>query len=259
MIINFFKYHGTGNDFIIIDNRNKKFTIDNNIIQKMCDRRFGIGADGLMLLEENTNTDFKMIYFNADGFEGTMCGNGGRCIVAFANKIGVIKNKTKFIAVDGIHYAKINNNLISLKMSDLNRIDKIDNDYFLNTGSPHYVKFINKIEDIDIYNDGKKIRNSFLFKNKGTNVNFAELKNNIIKVGTYERGVEDETFSCGTGVTAVAICAFLELKKTKNNFNIETKGGKLNVKFENKENYFSNIWLTGPATFVYKGKYTINE
>ena len=257
MTINFYKYHGTGNDFIIIDNRDKSFVVDNTVIAKMCNRRFGIGADGLMLLENDKETDFRMVYFNSDGYEGTMCGNGGRCIVAFAKKLGVIENKTKFIAVDGIHYAEINNNLVSLKMLDLDKIKNIENDYFLDTGSPHYVKFVNDFERVNVYNDGKAIRYNDTFKAEGTNVNFAELSGNTIKVGTYERGVEDETYSCGTGVTAVAICAYLESDKKINNFDISTKGGKLNVRFENNNNTFENIWLTGPATFVFKGEYTL--
>ncbi len=255
MTINFYKYQGTGNDFIIIDNRNKSFEIDNNLIKKMCDRRFGIGADGLMLLENHNNTDFRMVYFNSDGYEGTMCGNGGRCIVAFANKLGIIKNKTKFIAVDGVHYAEINDGLVSLKMLDLKQIERINDDYFLNTGSPHYVKFVDEFNKINVYNEGKRIRNNDTFKAKGTNVNFAQLTGNIIKVGTYERGVEDETLSCGTGVTAVAICAYIESDKKINNFDIETKGGNLNVSFDNKNNLFENVWLTGPATFVFSGEY----
>jgi diaminopimelate epimerase len=258
MTVNFYKYHGTGNDFIIIDNREKTFKIDNKIIEKMCSRRFGIGADGLMLLENDSDTDFRMVYFNSDGYEGTMCGNGGRCIVAFANKLGVIKNKTKFIAVDGIHFAEVNNGLVSLKMLDLDEVKNVKNDYFLNTGSPHYVKFVDNYENVNVYSEGKAIRNSSAFKAEGTNVNFAQLSGNKIKVGTYERGVEDETYSCGTGVTAVAICAYLESDKKINNFDIETKGGNLNVRFE-KNNSFENIWLTGTATFVYKGEYQINE
>jgi len=257
MTVNFYKYHGTGNDFIIIDNREKAFNIDNEIIEKMCDRRFGIGADGLMLLENDTDTDFRMVYFNSDGYEGTMCGNGGRCIVAFAKKLGVIKNKTKFIAFDGIHFAEINDGLVSLKMLDLDEIRNIENDYFLDTGSPHYVKFIDDFNSIDVYNDGKAIRNNDTFKAEGTNVNFAQINGKTIKVGTYERGVEDETYSCGTGVTAVAICAFFESDKKINNFDIETKGGNLNVRFENKNNLFENIWLTGPATFVFNGEYSL--
>ena len=257
MTVNFYKYHGTGNDFIIIDNREKAFNIDNEIIEKMCDRRFGIGADGLMLLENDTDTDFRMVYFNSDGYEGTMCGNGGRCIVAFAKKLGVIKNKTKFIAFDGIHFAEINDGLVSLKMLDLDDIKNIENDYFLDTGSPHYVKFIDDFNSIDVYNDGKAIRNNDTFKAEGTNVNFAQINGKTIKVGTYERGVEDETYSCGTGVTAVAICAFFESDKKINNFDIETKGGNLNVRFENKNNLFENIWLTGHATFVFNGEYSL--
>jgi len=257
MTINFYKFHGTGNDFIIIDNRTNNLKVNNTIIEKMCDRRFGIGADGLMLLENDKKTDFRMVYFNSDGYEGTMCGNGGRCIVSFAKKLGVIENKTKFIAVDGIHYAEINNNLVSLKMLDLDKIKNIENDYFLDTGSPHFVKFVNDFEKVNVYNDGKAIRYNNTFKEEGTNVNFAELNGNTIKVGTYERGVEDETYSCGTGVTAVAICAYLESDKKINNFDISTKGGKLNVRFENNNNTFENIWLTGPATFVFKGEYTL--
>lgn len=256
MPISFYKYHGTGNDFVIIDNRDGKFVIDNTIIKRICSRRFGVGADGLMLLENDTDTDFRMVYYNSDGYEGTMCGNGGRCIVSFANKLGLIKNKTSFIAVDGIHFAEINNSIVSLKMLDLNKIETVGNNYFLNTGSPHYVKFVDDFSIVDVCNQGREIRNNTVYKKEGTNVNFAQVNGNTIKVGTYERGVEDETYSCGTGVTAVAICAYLESSKKINNFDINTKGGNLNVKFTcNNNNNFENIWLTGPAKFVFKGEY----
>ncbi len=255
MLVKFSKYHGCGNDFIIIDNRKNEVHLSQKNIANMCHRNFGIGADGLMLLENDKNSDFRMTYFNSDGFEGTMCGNGGRCITAFSEKLGIINQKTKFIAIDGLHEAEIFDNFIALKMADLSEIETIENDFYLNTGSPHYVKFIDDFNAIDVFNDGRKIRNSNLFKKEGTNVNFAKLTENKLKVGTYERCVENETLSCGTGVTAVAICAWQKSNKKYTNFDIETKGGNLKVSFDVVDNTFKNIWLKGPATFVFSGEY----
>ncbi len=258
MILEFLKYHGTGNDFIIIDNRKSDVNLDEKTIKLLCDRHFGIGADGLMLLENANGFDFRMIYYNSDGKEGTMCGNGGRCIVAFAKKIGIVKDKTKFIAVDGEHIAELADSLVSLKMSDLSEFTIVNEDYILDTGSPHYVKFVSDVNKIDIYKEGKEIRYSDVVGNDGANINFAEISDSVIKVGTYERGVEDETLSCGTGVTAVAISAYQKIGKQKTDFDIETKGGNLNVKFNERDGKFTDIWLKGPAQFVFKGSFDIN-
>jgi len=249
-----YKYQGTGNDFILIDNRDHSVLISTKQINWLCDRRFGIGADGLILLELASDVDFKMTYYNSDGNESSMCGNGGRCITAFARDVGVIENAAKFKAIDGLHDVKINENWVSLKMNDVKEIE-INNDYFyLNTGSPHFVKFVSNIENFDVYNEGKKIRHSPPFESEGTNVNFIEKKDHELFVRTYERGVENETLSCGTGVTSAALVAAITgVSSTKNSCAIKTLGGNLNVKFEKVlENTFYNIWLEGPAEFVFK-------
>lgn len=254
MQLKFYKYHGAGNDFIIIDDRKSTFPKqDNSLIKKLCNRRFGIGADGLMLLQLTNGYDFKMIYFNADGNESTMCGNGGRCITHFANNIGLIKNKTNFLAVDGEHLAEIEGNIINLQMIDVKEIEKIGNDFYLHTGSPHYVKFVDNSKDFNVYNEGKAIRNSPRFTKEGTNVNFIEqISENEIAIRTYERGVEDETLACGTGVTAAAIV--FGLKKNINSVKVKALGGELEVKFEKDNATFKNIWLKGPATMVFNGE-----
>jgi len=267
MIISFNKYHGTGNDFILIDNRNNTFELDTASVKHLCDRRFGIGGDGLMLLQSKANYDFEMIYYNSDGNIGSMCGNGGRCIVAFAKHLGLIRNKTVFLASDGEHLAEILDNtdilknnslnekveLVKLKMNDVNKIDLINDNYFINTGSPHYIKFVKYLENIDVYNEGKKIRYSEPFKPGGTNVNFVELNQDYIFVRTYERGVEDETYSCGTGATASTIATALKTNNVQSSLNIKTKGGNLRVYLKKNDSGFSDIWLEGPATFVYSG------
>ena len=213
MIIPFYKYQGTGNDFVLIDNRKLIFPKDNHhLIEKMCSRKFGIGADGLILLENSDTVDFKMVYFNSDGNLGTMCGNGGRCIVHFANFLNIINNKTNFEAIDGHHKASIVNEMISLKMNDVSKIDLITDYLYLDTGSPHHVEMVNDLENFKVTEKGSFLRNH-LYGLEGSNINFVEQVNdNSFEVRTYERGVEAETLSCGTGVTAVAIAMF-ELKK----------------------------------------------
>ena len=256
MKVNFYKYQGTGNDFIIIDNRKNNISLSEMQINQLCDQRFGIGADGLMLLENHPNLDFNMKYFNADGKESTMCGNGGRCLVAFAKSLSLIDKKANFNAIDGVHKATVNkNNSISLQMQDVNDVKIVNTNYFLNTGSPHYVTFRDDIKNIDVYNRGRVLRYSAEFSTEGTNVNFVEFQDNKLFVRTYERGVENETLSCGTGVTASAISASMYSDSDKNSYDIITKGGYLNVSFKKQDsNTFSDIWLTGPATFVFKGE-----
>lgn len=256
MNIKFSKYHGTGNDFIIIDNRSLKLKPKTEWIKKLCHRRFGIGADGLMLLEKSGDFDFSMKYYNADGNEGTMCGNGGRCIVAFAYSLGIIKKITKFTAIDGGHTAEIlDNNLnafiVDLKMQDVQDINICDDHYFINTGSPHYVRFVKNLESFDVFNKGKRIRYSKEFMPEGTNVNFVEIRDKNLFVRTYERGVEDETYSCGTGVTASAIA--FSSKENRIVENIITLGGKLSVRFNRTENTFEDVHLIGPVSFVFEG------
>lgn len=259
MDLHFYKYQGTGNDFVIIDNRSLNFKNDTKIIKKLCDRRFGIGADGLILLENSSIDicDFKMVYFNADGNESSMCGNGGRCIVAFAKKIDIIDSETTFEAVDGLHSAIIKDESVNLKMVDVPTVNLSREASFLDTGSPHHVAFVDDVYDFDVFTQGRRIRNLPNYKAiKGTNVNFIQVLDNIVHVRTYERGVEDETFSCGTGVTAAAITAKMSNKIDELPVKVITKGGKLEVDFEIEGiNRVKNIWLKGPATFVFEGEY----
>ena len=256
MQLQFYKYQGTGNDFVLIDNRKNEIELTFEQIKFLCNRRFGIGADGLMLLELEPGVDFKMIYFNSDGNSSSMCGNGGRCITAFAKHLGIIIDKAKFIAVDGVHEAIIDEDeTVSLKMQDVKTIEIGDNFFYLNTGSPHYVKLINDVQNFDVVTNGKNIRYNERFTEEGTNVNFIEKINDELVVRTYERGVEDETLSCGTGVTAAAIVAALEgISNSKNNCLIKTLGGNLEVTFEKvlTQNFY-NIWLKGPAQKVFDG------
>jgi diaminopimelate epimerase len=255
MEIVFYKYQGTGNDFIVIDNRDLLFPKENSkIVNNLCHRKFGIGADGVVLLENSSNYDFKMIYYNANGNLGSMCGNGGRCIVAFANFLGIFKNKTTFEANDKLYYATINGNIVSLTMNDVSQIEIFSKHVFLNTGSPHHIEFENNISELDVYNKGKGIRYGSPYLKEGTNVNFVEqLNENTFEIRTYERGVEDETLSCGTGVTAVAIASHALKKTTDNSVNLQTLGGNLEVSFNVENNIYKNVILKGPATFVFKG------
>ncbi len=261
MQILFNKYQGAGNDFIIIDNRDNQFDKKNNqLIEQLCNRRFGIGADGLILLENSKKHDFKMYYYNADGNESTMCGNGGRCIVAFAKKLNIIKDKTIFEAIDGIHHAEILRDQINLQMIDVGFVLENKESLFLNTGSPHHVSFQEGIDYLNVKEEGSKIRYGKPYGKEGTNVNFVEqVDENIFKVRTYERGVEDETLACGTGVTAVAIAAYQANKTKSNHIYLQTLGGMLEVSFENDDNKYHNVFLKGPATFVFEGKIHVNK
>ncbi len=254
----FYKYQGTGNDFVLLDNRKQEYSLTTAQIKHICDRHFGVGADGLMLLENEDGYDFKMVYYNSDGNESTMCGNGGRCISAFAKKLGLVSTDAKFMAIDGEHAAYFEDEIVSLKMNDVQSI-KVNETYFqLNTGSPHYVHFTEYVDELDVKKEGKLIRYSPMFKEEGINVNFVEkLNEHKIFVRTYERGVEDETLSCGTGVTASAI-SLIHDKKGSHEINIETLGGKLSVKLENINGQtFENIWLKGKAEFVFEGEINV--
>jgi diaminopimelate epimerase len=252
----FYKYQGTGNDFVMIDNREMKFPKNNTkLINQLCDRKFGIGADGLLLLENDNSADFKMVYYNADGNESTMCGNGGRCIVAFAKKLGIITTETTFTAIDGLHFATITNeDYVALQMIDVSEIQKEDSYVFLNTGSPHHVTLVSNLADVDVKNEGAKIRYSDLYGKAGSNVNFVEQVDvNHFALRTYERGVEDETLSCGTGATAVAIAMNYLGKTSATLIDLDVEGGTLQVSFERNDANYSQVFLKGPATFVFEG------
>lgn len=260
MEINFEKYEGTGNDFVMIDNRNNFFPKEDiKLIEHLCDRRFGIGADGLILLENNSETNFKMVYFNSDGNQSTMCGNGGRCLVAFAKKLNIIQNTASFTAIDGIHHATISNdNSVALQMKDVASIKTDSNYTFLDTGSPHHIEMVSAISNVEVKSQGAAIRYGSLYGSAGANVNFVEqINEDTFSIRTYERGVEDETLSCGTGATAVAIAMNFTGKTNSNTITINVQGGKLEVSFDKKDSNYSNVFLKGPATFVFEGKINI--
>jgi len=257
--IKFYKYQGAGNDFIMVDNR--KNAVDHNdpkLISRLCDRRFGIGGDGIMFLQDKAGFDFEMVYYNSDGQPSSMCGNGGRCIVAFATFLGIIDTETNFLAVDGPHHAKISEkgDWVSLQMIDVNEIGRDGKAYVLNTGSPHFIQLVSGLKDKDVYHDGYAIRNNDTYKAKGINVNFVEPMDEGYFVRTYERGVEDETYACGTGVTAVALAMAKHNHQTgKLNTPIKVLGGDLNIRFETKDGaHFTNIFLEGPAIQVFDGE-----
>ncbi len=270
MVIKVYKYQGAGNDFIIINNFHNRVDIDKSAIIKLCDRRFGIGADGLMLIEKSIKYDFKMSFFNSDGSSGMMCGNGGRCIIAFASKIGL--NHFDFEAIDGFHTGSVinsanNTSQVRLKMGDVKSISKyLESSYTMNTGADHFVKFSKNVKEIDVISEGREIRYSKDFAPKGVNVNFVESKDDHLFIRTYEKGVEDETLACGTGAVASAIGAYLAGYKcyTKQNdgsikFNIEVTKTNLTVEFtpiltdREKNLYdFCDIYLTGEATYVFE-------
>lgn len=261
MLLPFYKYQGTGNDFILVDNRSGAWNhLSTEQIRHLCDRRFGIGGDGLMLLNHREDFDFEMRYFNSDGREGSMCGNGGRCLVKFAWHLGIRPASYHFIAIDGPHEAEIDaDGTVSLRMTDVHRVDKHNGDFILNTGSPHYIKMVTDVAHEDVFRKGRDIRYSKPFADEGINVNFVEQLDepDKIRVRTYERGVENETFSCGTGVTAAALVCY----HNANGFNqveVATQGGMLSVEFDRvADNRFENIWLCGPAEKVFEGSVTL--
>jgi len=259
MKLKFFKYQGTGNDFIMIDNREINFEHRRpEILARLCDRRFGIGADGIIFLENVEGYDFQMVYYNSDGQPSSMCGNGGRCIVAFAKQLGIILDQTRFLAVDGPHYAQVSKegDYVSLQMIDVTHIHQDGEAYVLNTGSPHYVKFVSEnLQEKDVFKEGKEIRNSEDYMKEGINVNFVEDEGNEHFVRTYERGVEAETFACGTGATAVSIALAKHKGLTGRVFTpLRVLGGKLNIKFDTDGSTFTNVFLEGPAQKVFEGE-----
>jgi diaminopimelate epimerase len=264
-MIDFYKYHGAGNDFIMIDQREKQFLTRESTteIAHLCHRRFGIGADGLILLQSHTEAGVEMIYFNADGRESTLCGNGGRCFAAFAKHLGIADGHFHFLAVDGPHDAVISKpdattglEWVELKMNDVRDIEKFDNDsYALNTGSPHFVRFTTQLQEANMVERGREVRYSYRYRADGINVNLVEMIGNDLAIRTYERGVEDETLACGTGVTAAAI-AFARHRQLEGNQDIKVQamGGNLAVRLTvMPDKTFSNIWLCGPAQQVFRG------
>lgn len=262
LFMKFYKYQGAGNDFILIDNRDNSFEAgDTTLVAHLCDRRFGIGADGLMLLQEKEGYDFEMLYYNADGHLGSMCGNGGRCIVAFAKHLGIVQARTTFLAVDGAHEATIYQEAdwVSLKMIDVSQISEDGSAYVLNTGSPHYIRVVKNLQQFPVVEEGKAIRYNTTYKIEGINVNFVEAMDEGYAVRTYERGVEDETLACGTGVTAVALAmAYASDQRGTINTPIKAQGGVLNIRFHHQGGgIFNEIYLEGPAQLVFEG--SINQ
>jgi diaminopimelate epimerase len=261
--LQFYKYQGAGNDFIMVDNRKSVVNHHNpKLIQHLCDRRFGVGGDGAMFLQNVDGYDFEMVYYNADGKPSSMCGNGGRCIVAFAKFLGIIDSETEFLAVDGPHYAKISaeGNWVSLQMTDVNSITSDDDAYVLNTGSPHYVTLTEGLKDKNVYKEGYAIRNNDTYRAEGININFVEPTDNGYFVRTFERGVEDETFACGTGVTAVALAMAKHNNITGQiTTPIKVLGGDLTIRFNYDGHTFTDIFLEGPAERVFEGEVVLND
>lgn len=257
--LQFWKYQGAGNDFILLDQREQRLikVTDEKRIAWLCDRHFGIGGDGLILLEPSAEADFQMLYFNADGRLGSLCGNGGRCVVAFAHDIGVIGDHCRFLAYDGIHEAIIRSpGWVALQLHDISDIEKRGQDYCLDTGSPHFVRFVEHLDGLQVTEAGRAVRYAAPFREKGINVNFVESREGYLRVATYERGVEDETLACGTGVTAAAMAYVASLPQAERQWNIpvETKGGRLEVQFRYDGATFSDVWLGGPALQVFTGR-----
>lgn len=257
MIVRFFKYQGTGNDFVILDNRQNEYSqLTTAQVNFLCNRHFGIGADGLMLFNLHNEADFEMIYFNADGKPGSMCGNGARCMVKFAAHLGIDREEYRFLAADGEHEAKLDaKGIVSLKMKNIDGLHKLHGDYLLDTGSPHFIRFTAGLKELDVFSKGREIRYSKEFQEKGVNVNFVErlTEPDQIYVRTYERGVENETMSCGTGVTAAALVCFHN-ESGFNDVEVKTQGGTLHVEFDRTpDGKFENIWLCGPAEKVFEG------
>jgi diaminopimelate epimerase len=255
-MIQFYKYQGTGNDFVMIDNRLGSFPKEDlELISSICSRRFGIGSDGLILIEEHVSADFHMVYYNSDGSQ-SFCGNGARCAVRFASFLGMVSGKCSFEAIDGLHEATLDTENISIKMAAVSQLEtNVFHDYILDTGSPHYVSFVDDLSVIDIVKVGKNIRYSPVYNDEGINVNVGCIENGRINLLTYERGVEDETYSCGTGATA-AVLAYAEKNQlSSGEVEVLVKGGTLKVKFEKSNEGFGNIWLTGPAKESFRGTY----
>lgn len=261
MKLNFHKYQGAGNDFVIIDARGTQPLFSREVVSKLCHRRFGIGADGFMTLENDATEQFYMRYWNADGGESTMCGNGGRCIALFAHHLGIQGKTLSFNSSDGVHKAEIlqandHHGEIRLGMIDVPKVELYDNFSFLFTGSPHYVEFVDNVNEVDVDNRGRQIRNRELFASGGgTNVNFVEvISEGHIRIRTFERGVEAETLACGTGATAAAIATTTLLQMEITDFRVDVQGGSLRVTFDKTPTGgYHNVQLSGPATRVFEG------
>lgn len=256
MQLPFYKYQGTGNDFIMVDNREESFPVgDGEYVAFLCNRRIGIGADGLILLENDTETDFKMVYFNSDGNQSSMCGNGGRCLVAFARHLGIIQSTATFSAIDGVHTATITDDKrVRLQMRDVTDLKEKPNYTFLDTGSPHHVQLVDNLKMFNVTEEGAKLRYG-MYGQQGSNINFVEPNSdNSFKVRTYERGVENETLSCGTGVTAVALAMHHTKRTDSNRVRLHTEGGELEVEFEVATKGYKNVFLIGPTEMVFKGE-----
>ncbi len=255
MKIRFWKYQGTGNDFVMLDGRSDNFSaLNQSVIERLCHRRFGIGADGLIILRPHPTVDFEMEYYNSDGLTSSMCGNGGRCIVRFASDLGIHKDLYRFEAIDGSHEAVLEGGLVRLKMKDVSLPGKVSGDYFLDTGSPHHVRFVTEMPGDEFVTEARSIRNQEGYRDKGVNVNFVTKENGALHMRTYERGVEDETYSCGTGVTAAALVAHSAGLMDASEISIKTAGGDLSVSFQRKSNGYADIWLRGPAKKVFEGE-----
>lgn len=253
MKIHFFKYQATGNDFVVIDNRTAGYSFSREQIERICHRKFGVGADGLMLIEKHPTLDFNLVYYNSDGSQ-SLCGNGSRAAVRMASALGIVNGKATFNAYDGEHQAELlPTGIVKLKMNPVNKTEKVGSDQFINTGSPHFIRFVESAEAYPVFDEGKKIRYSEQFKPGGTNVNFVQrLDDKSIFVRTYERGVEDETLSCGTGVVASALAA--SLSGYSSPVAVKTLGGDLSVEFKSGLNgTFTDIYLIGPAKLVFEG------
>lgn len=253
MKIHFYKYQATGNDFVVIDNRTAGYSFSKDQIEKICHRKYGVGADGLMLIEKDPGLDFNLVYYNRDGSQ-SLCGNGSRAAVRMASALGIVNGKAKFNAYDGEHQAELlPTGIVKLKMNPVSKTVKIGKDQFINTGSPHFIRFVESAENYPVFEEGRKIRYSDQYKPGGTNVNFVELlNNNAIFVRTYERGVENETLSCGTGVVASALAA--SFNGYSSPISVKTLGGDLSVEFKSGLNgTFTDIYLIGPAKLVFEG------
>lgn len=259
MEINFRKYQGTGNDFVMIDGTKETVNFSANQIQRICERRFGIGADGLIIIKSHTKADFEMDYYNSDGSQ-SFCGNGSRCAQAYAKALGLIKDQSAFLAIDGIHKGKSLGDDFATQMGNVKEIQQLGDDYFVYTGSPHYIRYVEDVDAVDVYAAGKKIRYSEAYREKGTNVNFVSEHDGFLRVRTYERGVEEETFSCGTGVTAVAISFLFKNRLDAKQVKIITRGGELRINLNKiSEREYNDIWLVGPAVEVFNGRFELRK